>query len=301
MRISTEKTKPTNLRERDSFQFVGFEFQTKKVKGTWKIDSYPPAAKMESLFKKLKETMPNSNPKSGITGYMNAQLQFIKANQILRGWLNFYRTGNSSKHFGLVKFKVFHIDRKYLELQMTQTGKYRDSKKEKKTNRTRLYQEMWDKYLHRYPNSNENWFGIPPSLSANKGRYAKMGLTLWLVHPGKVEVGTPSIIESNPTTGKLNAYHPDDQKVLVEKSLYWKWGLRNELLRKTKGLCPECQIEIVSLGIPHQIHHILPVSEGGSNRLANLTILCRNCHTQKHKSPIKLDQSALIKTTPKKT
>lgn len=30
------------------------------------------------------------------------------------------------------------------------------------------------------------------------------------------------------------------------------------------------------------VHHIVPISRGGSNKLSNLTTLCRTCHRREH-------------------
>lgn len=32
-----------------------------------------------------------------------------------------------------------------------------------------------------------------------------------------------------------------------------------------------------------QVHHIVPVSDGGNDELSNLVLLCHNCHTSLHK------------------
>ena len=32
-----------------------------------------------------------------------------------------------------------------------------------------------------------------------------------------------------------------------------------------------------------QVHHIVPVSDGGDDELSNLVLLCHNCHTSLHK------------------
>jgi len=55
---------------------------------------------------------------------------------------------------------------------------------------------------------------------------------------------------------------------------------RNYLI-KEYGRCFRCNTG----GTPNnklEIDHIVPVSEGGTNRLSNLRILCQNCHRLRH-------------------
>lgn len=42
---------------------------------------------------------------------------------------------------------------------------------------------------------------------------------------------------------------------------------------------PECPSE----GLFHEVHHIRPLSKGGTTTLANLILLCKNCHKGRHK------------------
>lgn len=32
-----------------------------------------------------------------------------------------------------------------------------------------------------------------------------------------------------------------------------------------------------------EIHHVTPLSEGGTNAITNLQVLCRNCHIEHHR------------------
>lgn len=66
---------------------------------------------------------------------------------------------------------------------------------------------------------------------------------------------------------------------------YWHetppdWEERRLLVREKAGNC--CQKCMSSGGETH-VHHIIPVSRGGSHRLENLEYLCVNCHSQAHR------------------
>ena len=45
---------------------------------------------------------------------------------------------------------------------------------------------------------------------------------------------------------------------------------------------------------PRDVHHILPVSEGGKNELLNLITLCPNCHRLAHRNLLSKDKLILL-------
>ena len=52
---------------------------------------------------------------------------------------------------------------------------------------------------------------------------------------------------------------------------------KRKISQESQSTCPFCGEDDVSTG---QIHHIKPVSEGGTNSLKNLIYLCANCHSK---------------------
>lgn len=52
---------------------------------------------------------------------------------------------------------------------------------------------------------------------------------------------------------------------------------KRKIIQESQSICPFCGEDDVSTG---QIHHIKPVSEGGTNALKNLIYLCANCHSK---------------------
>jgi hypothetical protein len=144
------------------------------------------------------------------------------------------------------------------------------NKKRKEINKFQLYQDMWSKYLLK-GNNPSKWWGIPQKDSKNTGRYKEK--ILFLVNPSSIPIMGPSIIE-----GK-NAYHPKDLTSLFQKSIYWKWGLKGKILKKTKGLCINCKLMLTEPYM-YEIHHILPIKFGGTNHIKNLTPICRECHRE---------------------
>lgn len=68
-----------------------------------------------------------------------------------------------------------------------------------------------------------------------------------------------------------------------EKRIYqttaWK-KIVNAVWVMDNGLCRNCKSK--GLIVPgNDVDHIKPISQGGSNELSNLQLLCKNCHKQK--------------------
>ena len=60
------------------------------------------------------------------------------------------------------------------------------------------------------------------------------------------------------------------------KRRYLKFDEKSEAMRRAGNCCEECGIkENLS------VHHIIPLSKGGTNDMKNLTILCRSCNSRK--------------------
>lgn len=56
--------------------------------------------------------------------------------------------------------------------------------------------------------------------------------------------------------------------------------LREEVLDRDQGLCQECRRQgRITPGT--DVDHIVPKSQGGSDAMTNLQVLCRDCHKRK--------------------
>ena len=126
-------------------------------------------------------------------------------------------------------------------------------------------------------------------------------------------------------TARFNLLHrmlePIKNKIMIWKNIYyeirwyphrvakygtlWLWGERMRKVRakakrdkyrrkgykrlrngvyKIKRLGGKC--ELCGISEQLQIHHKLPVSEGGDCRIENLQVLCRECHLKIHQNGI---------------
>jgi len=65
----------------------------------------------------------------------------------------------------------------------------------------------------------------------------------------------------------------------------WKWR-RREVIIRDSYICQGCGAEGGPKGDADlEVHHITPVSEGGSDDPENLETLCSDCHDSRHHSP----------------
>ena len=56
------------------------------------------------------------------------------------------------------------------------------------------------------------------------------------------------------------------------------WELSAAVRKRSGNVCeiPQCKNKAVD------VHHIVPLSKGGTNSMANLIHLCEACHTKRH-------------------
>jgi RNA-directed DNA polymerase len=95
--VNEEKSRTVDLAKRGSFGFLGFDFRrVRSLRGAWRAQLTPKLKKRTALLRKLK----------GIFRRFRSQpvdrvVQLI--NPILRGWVNYFAVGNSSRCLGFVR------------------------------------------------------------------------------------------------------------------------------------------------------------------------------------------------------
>jgi 5-methylcytosine-specific restriction endonuclease McrA len=59
------------------------------------------------------------------------------------------------------------------------------------------------------------------------------------------------------------------------------WGIRAKVWKRDRGLCVACaRRDVITPG--KEVHHIIPLSKGGTTAMSNLVTLCLECHTARH-------------------
>lgn len=114
--VNEEKTRTVNLAQGESFGFLGFDFRRKKSKGgKWMPHKVPQTKKRTALLRNLKEIF--RRYKSQRTDAL-----INKINPILRGWVNYFAIGHSSKCFAFVQDWVEKKIRRHLQYSRQRQG-----------------------------------------------------------------------------------------------------------------------------------------------------------------------------------
>jgi RNA-directed DNA polymerase len=106
--VNEEKSRTVDLSKDGSFGFLGFEFRRVLSRaGRWRPNYSPLLKKRTALFEKLREDFrgARSQPVEGV---------IQRINPILRGWVNHFRIGHSSRCFGYVRLYVVKMVRRHL-------------------------------------------------------------------------------------------------------------------------------------------------------------------------------------------
>jgi RNA-directed DNA polymerase len=106
--VNEEKSRVVDLAKGESFGFLGFEFRRiRSLSGVWRAQYTPKLKKRTALLQKLKEIFRRyqSEPADRV-------VQLI--NPILRGWVNYFAVGHSSRCFSFVRDWVEKKMRRHL-------------------------------------------------------------------------------------------------------------------------------------------------------------------------------------------
>ena len=97
VRVNEQKSRIVDLWKKESFGFVGFDFRLgRSRKGKWIVISTPKLKSRSKLLQKLKDIF--RRYKSQPIGTV-----IFLINPILRGWVNYFRVGNSAKCFSYIR------------------------------------------------------------------------------------------------------------------------------------------------------------------------------------------------------
>ena len=95
--INEEKSRMVSLERGESFGFLGFDFRrVRSRQGRWRVQYTPKLKKRTALMRTLKEVFQryHSQPVARVVELINP---------VLRGWVNYFAVGHSSRCFQLIK------------------------------------------------------------------------------------------------------------------------------------------------------------------------------------------------------
>jgi RNA-directed DNA polymerase len=108
VQMNHDKTRIVDLTRDETFSFLGFDYRRVRTRrGVWGVRYTPKIKTRTDLIRKLKEVFRRhqSQPVDRVIYLINP---------ILRGWVNYFRVGNSSKCFGYIKDWVLKRIRRHL-------------------------------------------------------------------------------------------------------------------------------------------------------------------------------------------
>src|SRR6202051_1095503 len=115
--INEDKSRMVDLAKGGSFTFLGFEYRRiRSRKRVWRPYYAPKLKKRTALFAKLREVF-----RCNVSQPVGQVIEMI--NPILRGWVNYFRIGDSSRCFSMVKRWVEKKVRRHLMRASKRTGR----------------------------------------------------------------------------------------------------------------------------------------------------------------------------------
>lgn len=95
--VNEEKSRTVDLKQGESFGFLGFDFRrVRSHRGVWRPNCAPKLEKRTALLEKLRKEF--RKHRSQLVSRVVQEM-----NPILRGWLNYFRIGNSNRCFTYVR------------------------------------------------------------------------------------------------------------------------------------------------------------------------------------------------------
>lgn len=108
VQMNEEKTKVVNLKEGEYFSFLGFDFRlNKNHEGRSYVSKTPRAKKRIEIGKRVKAVL-----KANWNKPMKEVI--FSVNEVIRGWVNYFRIGNSNSTFNKVRDDVEKKVRKFV-------------------------------------------------------------------------------------------------------------------------------------------------------------------------------------------
>ena len=116
--LNEEKTRVVSLGDAGaSFSFLGFVLRWKQSRktGRWYAYMIPKPKKVTQLLRQVRVTLRHSR-------HLRMQVAVAQVNAIVRGWVNYFRVGNSGDALQLVKYHVERKVRRFAARKAKRTG-----------------------------------------------------------------------------------------------------------------------------------------------------------------------------------
>lgn len=254
LELHPTKTKIVTVYE--GFDFLGWNF---RKMNNGKLLSIISKESQKSHRQQLREVIKkagNSPPSALIS----------KLNPIIRGWCNYHRCAHCI-------WKVWNSTNQYLFRLLWKWAQNRHQRR----SRYWIYDRYWKHFDGR------RTFSDSQALSKDSPSQTIKDATYKLVHYNF------GVLPIRRISGQTNVYLLDKEtrtkirRVWKMKHIDKEVGIRKNLWRRQRGVCTRCNHLLPPSGHSlTDIHHKVPLSRGGSNRLDNLELIHEHCHYEHH-------------------
>jgi RNA-directed DNA polymerase len=143
VQMNEEKTKVVNLRESGYFSFLGFDFRfNKNHEGKTYVSKTPREKKRQEIGKRVRAVL-----KANWEKPMNEVI--LAVNAVIRGWVNYFRIGNSSSTFNKVRDYIEYKVRRFVIRRQKRKGiGWKRWSREEIYNKWGLYNDYRIRYFH---------------------------------------------------------------------------------------------------------------------------------------------------------
>lgn len=248
-----------------SFKFVAYEFEkiTHEKKSFWFLR--PPEDNIKRIQEKLALICFNPN--------INIRNLFLKFNQTITSWANYYYTANARARFRKLHQWIFlkfynALTRRIRKIKSRYIKRGKRSKNKRSVHKYIVSFYLKDLY---YRGTKQKWFMLKNKYS-RKREFILFNLSVFKIKNN-----------ANFTKIGLRSTLPEERETIAKINLNYRYGLRGTVLKKFKDMpfcCHSCFINLMDSGIGYQFHHIQMVKDGGKNTLQNLSALCIPCHKE---------------------
>ncbi len=267
LELSKEKSLIRTL-PRERFTFVGFRFIAEVRHGKQKIYNIAPPEKMTLVLKKINNTFKQS---------CTPLPAFIKVNAIVRGWCNFYSTGNTKDQLQKLSWLLWHLIYRLFYWKYAKQPRFQRDSNYLYTKKLSAF--IWHNHLRPYTSPTgrraSKWWYVSKKDRTDRLRGKE---DLFLAFPAGYKIATPGMITQRVGGGTLNAYHPEDRVILSDKALSWRPVAKGAVFSRQKAQCAFCGWNLVSEETKFEFHHVRPIKLGGPGSIDNLRVLCKQCH-----------------------
>ena len=245
--LSEEKTKVCHLTE--GFDFLGFNIRHYPVTNTrsgYKLLIKPSQKSVLALRHRLRKEW------KALAGH-NAAKVIRNLTPIIRGWVNYFRTGVSYKTFASLDHFMFQRARRWCRLSHPTKMKW------------------WLRKTYFRTVKGDQWVFGTANAYLIKASWTPILRHVMVKH------------DYSPDDGTLSDYWEHRLKQRTERLHNTK--LR-QLARYQKGRCPNCHDTLDNEEELH-IHHTVPRARGGTDDLTNLALMHLYCHQQQHRRSLR--------------